>query len=431
MAERNITGFRLERDALGDVAVPADALFGAHTARALNNFRVSGEAVSQRPDLVASFGLVKAAAAAANAACGVLDGGIAAAIREAAREVARGNHDDQFPIDLVHGGGGTAVHMNANEVIANLANERLGGRRGYYHPVHPNDHVNRSQSTNDVFPTALALATVAVGRRAISGLEGLAATFLAKARDADGVERLGRTCLQDAVPLTVAQTHAAQSHAIMRTAVALGRSLDAMLAVPLGATVIGTGIGSPPRYRDLALRFLAEEAGLQVRGSDDLFDALANLDGYVDVAAQVVRVSLVMAKAAADLRFLASGPVGEVRLPAVQVGSSIMPGKSNPVIPELVMQVSYEARGMATVVEAAVAAGELELNAMEPVIARHLLSSLHDVGRVAEIFADRCIAGLRWNEPALRAHLASSRAGIVESAAELGYSQVSGLAKAD
>jgi aspartate ammonia-lyase len=431
LPERTPAGSRLERDALGDVTVPAGALFGAHTARALNNFSVSGEAVRQRPELVAAFGRIKAAAAAANAACGVLDDGIAAAIQDAAREVAHGDHDDQFPIDLVHGGGGTAVHMNANEVIANLANERLGGRRGHYHPVHPNDHVNRSQSTNDVFPTALALATVVVGRRAIDGLEGLAATFLAKASDGDSVERLGRTCLQDAVPLTVAQTHTAQAHAITRTAAALGRSLDVLLAVPLGATAIGTGIGSPPGYRELALEFLAEEAGLPVRGSDDLFDALANLDSYVDVAAQVVRASLVMAKIAADLRFLASGPAGELRLPAVQVGSSIMPGKSNPVIPELVMQVSYEARGMATVVEAAVAAGELELNAMEPVIARHLLGSLHDVGRVAEIFAERCIAGLQWNEPALRAHLATSLADIVESAAELGYSRVSGLAKAD
>ncbi len=331
----------------------------------------------------------------------------------------------------MHGGGGTAVHMNVNEVIANLTNERLGGRRGHYFPVHPNDHVNRSQSTNDVFPTALALATVAAGRRAITSFDGLAATLLAKAAEAGGVQRLGRTCLQDAVPLTVAQTHGAQAHAISRTAAALRRSLDGMLAVPLGATAIGTGIGSPPGYRDLALRFLAEESGLEVRGSDDLFDALANLDGYVDVAAQVVRISLVMAKIAADLRLLASGAVAEVHLPAVQVGSSIMPGKANPVIPELVMQVSYEARGMATVVEAAVAAGELELNAMEPVIARHLLGSLHDVGRVAQIFADRCIAGLEWNEPALRAHLAGSLAGIVESAAELGYSQVSGLASAD
>jgi aspartate ammonia-lyase len=431
LTEHTITEFRRERDALGEVAVPADALFGAHTARALGNFGVSGEAVRQRPALVAAFGHVKAAAAAANAACGVLDERIATAIRDAAREVARGDHDDQFPIDLVHGGGGTAVHMNANEVIANLANERLGGRRGRYYPVHPNDHVNRSQSTNDVFPTALALATVAVGRRAISRFDGLAATLMAKAAEADGVERLGRTCLQDAVPLTVAQTHTAQAHAITRTAAALGRSLDGMLAVPLGATAIGTGIGSPPGYRDLALRFLAEESGLEVRGSDDLFDALANLDGYVDVAAQVVRISLVMAKTAGDLRLLASGAVGEVRLPAVQVGSSIMPGKANPVIPELVMQVGYEARGMATVVEAAVAAGELELNAMEPVIARHLLGSLHDVGRVAEIFADRCIAGLEWNEPTLQVHLAGSLAGVVESAAELGYSQVSGVARAD
>jgi aspartate ammonia-lyase len=431
LTERTITEFRLERDALGEVAVPVGALFGAHTVRAVENFGVSGEAVRQRPDLVAAFGFVKSAAAQANAACGVLDERIAAAIRDAAREVARGEHDDQFPIDLVHGGGGTAVHMNVNEVIANLANERLGGRRGDYHPVHPNDHVNRSQSTNDVFPTALGLATVAVGGKAISCFEGLATTLMAKAAEAAGVERLGRTCLQDAVPLTVAQTHAAQAHAVTRTAAALERSLDALLAVPLGATAIGTGIGSPPGYRDLALRFLARESGLEARGAEDLFDALANLDVYVGVAAQVVRVSLVMAKIAADLRLLASGAVGEVRLPAVQVGSSIMPGKANPVIPELVMQVSYEARGMATVVEAAVAAGELELNAMEPVIARHLLGSLHDVGRTAQIFADRCIAGLEWNEPALRGHLAGSLGGVVESAAELGYSQVSGLARAD
>jgi len=431
VADRIITGFRLERDALGDVPVPEDALFGAHTARAITNFSVSGEAARARPDLIAAFGHVKAAAAAANAACGVLDPELAAVIRDAAREVARGAYNDQFPIDLVHGGGGTAVHMNVNEVIANLANERLGGRRGQYEPVHPNDHVNRSQSTNDVFPTALSLATVVTGRRAMGQIDGLAEVLMAKAAEANGLERIGRTCLQDAVPLTVTQTHAAQAHAITRTTTALGRSLDALLTVPLGATAIGTGIGSPTGYRDLALTFLGDETGLQIGGSDDLFDALANLDGYVDVAAQLVRVSLVLAKTAADLRFLASGPVGEVRLPAVQVGSSIMPGKANPVIPELVMQVSYETRGMATVVEAAVAAGELELNAMEPVIARHLLASLHDVGRVAQIFADRCIAGLEWNEATLQAHLAGSLAGVVESAAELGYSHFSGLPAAD
>jgi aspartate ammonia-lyase len=413
------------------VAVPEDALFGAHTARAISNFTVSGEAMRERPDLIAAFAHVKAAGAAANAACGVLDADIAAVIQNAAREVARGEHDEQFPIDLVHGGGGTAVHMNVNEVIANLANERLGGRRGVYEPVHPNDHVNRSQSTNDVFPTALSLATVVTGRRAIGLIDGLADALKAKAAEADGAERIGRTCLQDAVPLTVAQTHAGQAHAITRTTASLARSIDELLAVPLGATAIGTGIGSPHGYRDLALKFLADETDLQVRGSDDLFDALANLDGYVDVAAQLVRVNLVMAKIAADIRLLASSPVGEVQLPAVQVGSSIMPGKVNPVIPELVLQVSYETRGMATVVEAAVAAGELELNAMEPVIARHLLGSLRDVGRVAQIFADRCISGLEWNKTTLQAHLAGSLAGAVESAAELGYSHFSGLPEAD
>ncbi|MGN6169407.1 MAG: lyase family protein [Solirubrobacteraceae bacterium] len=423
----NSNEFRIERDSLGEVAVPAGALFGAQTARAIENFSVSGVKVSERPHLIAGFGYVKAAAARANAQAGVIERDLADAICAAAREVAKGAHDDQFPIDLVHGGGGTAVHMNANEVIANRASELLGGRRGSYEIVHPNDHVNRSQSTNDVFPTALALATVAVGRSAGTQLRALAELFVEKAASGGSRKRLGRTCLQNAVPLTIAETHHAQAHAVARVTASLERSLEQLLGVPIGGTVIGTGIGAHAQYRNLVLEFLAVESGLQVHGSENKLDALANPDLYVDVAAQAVRVATVMAKIAGDLRFLSSPSVGEVVLPAVQVGSSIMPGKINPVIPELVMQISYETRGMATVVDAAVAAGELELNVMEPVIARHLLASLADLGRVSELFANRCVAGLEWPAGAVEEHLAGSRADSVEFAAAHGYSRAAEL----
>jgi aspartate ammonia-lyase len=415
--------FRIERDSLGEVPVPADALFGAHTARAMENFRVSGVAVRDRPELIAALAQVKAAAARANAELGAIQANIADAICAAAREVATGAHNDQFPIDLVQGGGGTAVHMNVNEVIANRAGELLGGRRGGYEIVHPNDHVNRSQSTNDVFSTALAMATVAIGRRSIAELRALATRFDAKAASGATTERLGRTCLQDAVPLTIAQTHGAHSQALVRVSESLERALRQLLAVPLGATAVGTGIGAPPGYSDAAIAFLANESGLSLCRSPDMFDALANLDAYVDVSAQAVRVALVMAKIASDLRFLSSPSVGEITLPAVQVGSSIMPGKVNPVIPELVMQVSYETRGMATVVEAAVAAGELELNVMGPVIAKHLLAGLGDLGRVSQVFGERCVVGLEWQVDAVEAHLNGSRADAVEYAAEHGYSR--------
>jgi aspartate ammonia-lyase len=314
--------------------------------------------------------------------------------------------------------------MNANEVIANRAEELLGGRRGRYARVHPNDHVNRSQSTNDVYPTALQLAVLRAAEPAVEGLEHLAATCAGRAEAFGDLPRLGRTCLQDAVPLTVRDTHAAQATAIRRCAAALREAADGLRHVPLGATAVGTGIGAPPGYRERAVRYLAEEAGLRVVPTADPFDALAHPDGHLAVATAAARAAVVLGKIAADLRLLSSGPhggLGEVRLPAVQVGSSIMPGKVNPAIPELVMQVGFEIRGAAHVVELAVAAGELELNVMEPVVARALLGALHDLGVVARTFADRCIAGLVWNAEALDRHLAGSLAAAVEHAARDGY----------
>ncbi len=428
------TPTRIERDSLGSVEVPADALYGAHTVRAIANFAVSGVTMRERPVLIAALGAVKAAAARANAACGALPADIAEALVTAAREVAAGRHDAEFPIDVVHGGGGTAVNMNANEVVANRAGELLGGARGTYDRVHPNDHANRSQSTNDVYPTALALAVAQTGRGTAERLDALVAALRAQATRHPGVQRLGRTCLQDAVPMTIEETHLAQARAVERTAAALRRALDELLAVPLGATAIGTGIGAADGYAERVIGFLAEETGLPVRPAPDLFDALANLDGHIDVAAQLVRTAHVVAKIGADLRLLSSGPHGgiaEVRLPAVQVGSSIMPGKVNPAIPELVMQLAVEARGTLAIVEGAVALGELELNVFEPLIARHLLASLHDVGVGATLLAERCVAGLEWDLERVAAHVAHSLAGAVEDASRDGYVAAASARKRD
>jgi aspartate ammonia-lyase len=419
---------RIEEDSLGPVSVPIDALYGAHTVRAMTNFSVSGVTMADRPELIAALGNVKAAAARTNYQLGSLNADVADAVVTAAREVAAGQHDDQFPIDVVHGGGGTAINMNANEVIANLANELLGGSRGVYDRVHPNDHVNRSQSTNDVYPTALALGTYAVATASIARIRTLEQALTAKAREVGDAQHLGRTCLMDAVPLAIADTHSSQAFAVHRTVEALSVAVSELLHVPLGATAVGTGIGAPAGYTSLVLEMLGEESGIEVRGAPNLFDALANNDVYFNVAAQLFRVSAVTTKIAADLRLLASGPIGgigEVRLPAVQVGSSIMPGKVNPVLPELVMQSHMQVQGILTAVGAVVSAGELELNVMEPVIARHLLGGLREFSLTAQIFAAHCIAGLEWNLDVVASHMAGSRADSIVRAVVEGYETLS------
>ena len=412
---------RLERDALGELGVPRDVLWGIHTARALANFAVSGITLASQPTLIAGLGYVKAAAARTNAELGVLAPELADAIVQSAREVVAGEHDASFPLEIVQGGGGTSTNMNANEVIANRANQLLGAPLGRYSPVHPNDHVNASQSTNDVYPTAMQLAVLAASGPLFASIEHLERLLEEKAAALGELERLGRTCLQDALPLPAASALRAQAHGFKRIRTDLEGAVDALRAVPLGATVIGTGFGAPDGYRQRVVGVLAEETQLELKPSDDLFDALAHLDGHVAVAAHLNRVMLLMGKIAGDLRYLSSGAVGEARLPALQAGSSAMPGKVNPVLPELVLQVSYELRGAATTIETAVADGELELNVMEPVIARRLLESMRDVGAVARLFADRCIAGLEYDEERTRQHLAGSYAELVELAATSGY----------
>jgi aspartate ammonia-lyase len=415
---------RTEHDMLGAVSVPAAALYGAQTVRAAANFGTTSARLGDRPELLRALAQVKASAAEANSELGVLEPAIADAIVRAADELAAGTLADQFPVALVQGGGGTTTNMAVNEVLANRAAQLLGAEPGRADVVHPLDHVNRSQSTNDVVPTALALAVQACAPAALAGLADVIDALEGLAEKAGGDLRLGRTCLQDAVPLPIAAYHGAQVTAVRRAAVELSRSVEALLEVPLGATAVGTGIGAPAGYRERAVELLAERSGFPLRPSADLFDALAHLDPLLRVASEAAVASLTLAKIAADIRLLSSGPVGgigEVRIPAVQVGSSLMPGKVNPVIPELVIQASFEIRGAAHVVELAVAAGELDLNVMEMVVARHVLAALVQLGEVASLFASRCLAGLEWDSAAVDRHLAGSRAAAVERALESGH----------
>jgi aspartate ammonia-lyase len=380
--------------------------------------------------LIVALAETKAAATLANRDLGVLEPELADAIVAAARDVARGSHHDEFQLAIVQGGGGTSTHMNMNEVLANLANERLGQTRGRYAPVHPHDHVNRSQSTNDVVPTATGIAVYRATLAAAKGLDRLCQELLRQAEAYAGVSRLGRTCLQDALPIPVSAVHRAQAHAIAEAASALDERATKLLAVPLGVTAVGTGFGASNGYRELALAYLREETGLAVRHADDSFDALASLEKYALLADAVASTGRVVGRVAADLRLLSSGPVGgigELGLPALQPGSSMMPGKVNPVLPELVMQVSYQLSGAAHVVHLASAAGELELAAMGPVVTSELLRGLGRLGRVAALFADLCIAGLRWHIDRIDANLAGSLEAAVDRAELVGYERATPL----
>ena len=377
--------------------------------------------LSSRPELINALVQVKAAAAEANAVLGVLEPTIAAAIVEAADEVAAGRWDDQFPLALVHGGGGTATNLAVDEVLAARASELCGD------PVHPLDHVNRSQSTNDVYPTALEVAAIDSSRAALAGLESVASALDELAASAGDLQRLGRTCLRDALPLPVAAYHGAQARAVRRGAAQVEQAVAGLYEVPLGATAVGTGFGAPDGYREQAVEWLAARTGLPLRPADDPFDALAHLDPLLAVATAAAAAAITLGKIAADLRLLASGPiggVGEVRLPVVQRGSSMMPGKVNPVVPEHMIQASFEIRGAAHVIELAVAAGELEVNVMETVIARHLLEALARLGSAAETFAANCLRGLEWDVEVVERHLAGSLEAAVERAAEVGHGAV-------
>ena len=423
LATRNGSS-RVERDLLGERTLPPDALYGIQTARAVENFAVGGERLSAQPRLLVALAQIKAAAALANVELGVVADDVGAAIVRAAREIVAGGLRDQFPLELVQGGGGTSTNMNMNEVLANRAAQLLGAGPGRYDVAHPNDHVNRSQSTNDVMPTAMGIAVHRAAGGAIAALGRLAAQLAERADAHEGLDHLGRTCLQDAVPLPVSAVHRAQAHAVARAMGDLELAAGRLLSVPLGATAVGTGLGAADGFAALAIRHLRAETGLPIRAADDPYDGLASLEPFAAVGDAMARAARATARVAADLRLLASGPVGgigELALPAVQAGSSIMPGKVNPVIPELVLQVHFQLAGAAHTVALAAAAGELEVTPMGPVVTAELLAGLARLAAVADLFADRCVAGLVWRRDRVEANLRGSLRAAVEDAAEHGY----------
>ncbi|TCC26961.1 lyase family protein [Kribbella speibonae] len=395
-----------------------EILYGAQTAQALTNFPLAGPRLSDRPELVKAVAAVKIAAARANVALGELDETRGRAIVAAGEEVRAGRHLGQFVLPVVQGGGGTSTNMNVNEVLAARASQLSGV------VVHPNDHVNRGQSTNDVMPTAIAIAVIPLIDQALVGLRRVAESLENKAIEYDALVHLGRTCLQDAVPIPVADFHRGQAASVGPAMDALVAAATELYAVPLGGTAVGTGLGTAPGFAEAALEELTALTGLALTIAPSPSYSLASLEPLTAVSEAASRAGRVLARIARDLRLLASGPVGgigEVELPAVQAGSSIMPGKVNPVIPELVMQVSFLLNGATAAARSATEVGELEVSAMAPVVTLGLLDGLTNLHRVSEVFAGRCITGLRWREDAVARNLAGSLESAVLTATTDGY----------
>jgi len=419
---------RIERDSLGEIEVPASALWGASTQRAIANFPVSGERMPLR--LIHALGLVKAAAATANRELGVLDEPRARAIEQAAREVAEGRHDAQFVVEVFQTGSGTSTHTNANEVIARLAEQRLAPGAG---GVHPNDHVNRSQSSNDVMPTALHVAArLAIRDELLPALARLHACLVRKAAAFDDVVKIGRTHLMDATPLRFSQEIGGWARQIE---LGMGRTRaasEALVELALGGTAVGTGLNRPAGFPERAIAHLAQTTGLVFREARDHFEAQASRDAAVEASGALRTLAVSLFKIASDVRLLASGPrcgLGELKLPALQPGSSIMPGKVNPVICESVTQVAAQVIGHDAAIAVAGLSGQLELNAFLPLIARNLLESIRLLANVSNLFVERCLEGLEVDRERAGALVEGSLALVTALVPAIGYDAAARIAK--
>ena len=425
---------RVEHDFLGAVQVPRDALFGAQTQRALENFPLSGErSIGDYPVLIEALLRIKWAAAAANRTAGFLDAEVAGAIVQGARELIGEGAGRHFPIHRFHGGGGTSANMNANEVLANRAEEILGGRRGQYRRVHPNDHVNLHQSTNDVYPTACRMAVIASWPSLAQGLERLGQVVRDRTSRFGDQPRVARTCLQDAVAVTVGDLFGGYETALTRAADRIARDVDQLHAVNLGGTIVGRPQDAPESYRKQIVPRLREVSGDPAyRLAPDLFDAAQNPDGMVAVSSGLELLARALVKIAKDLRLLSSGPeagLGEIRLPAVQPGSSIMPGKVNPVIPEFVVQCCFQVIGNHAACAGALDHGELDLNIWESVLLFNVLDSIGLLANAANTLAERCLEGVTVVPETNRRNADSIIPLLTELVKARGYSAVSRICR--
>jgi fumarate hydratase class II len=423
--------FRIEKDALGEVRVPADAWWGAQTQRAVENFPVSGRRMPRR--LVRALGVIKRACAETNAELGLVPGGIADVIAACAQEVADGRWDDAFPIDVFQTGSGTSTNMNANEVIANLASVRLGGQRGQKKPVHPNDHVNLCQSSNDVIPTAIHVAAaLAITEGLVPGLRVLHGELVAKSRAFDDVLKSGRTHLMDATPVRLGQELGGWARQVELGIGRAERARDALLEVALGGTATGTGINRPVDFPAKAVARIAAATGLPFVEAADHFEAQGAADALVEASGLVRTVAVSLHKIANDVRLLGSGPragLGELKLPETQPGSSIMPGKVNPVMSEMLAMVACEVVGNDAAVATAGQGGYLELNVYLPVMADRLLGSIEVLGRAARVYAEKCVAGLEADREACRRGLERNLALCTALAPVIGYDRAAALSQ--
>ncbi len=423
---------RLEQDLLGAREVPATAYWGVHSLRALENFPITGTPIGQFAELVRALALVKQAAARANRRLGNLSAEKADAIVRACELIAgEGRFHDQFVVDAVQGGAGTSTNMNANEVIANVALELMGRDKGDYATLHPNDDVNMAQSTNDAYPTALRLAVVFAAEPLLAALEALARALEARAEAFSGVLKLGRTQLQDAVPMTMGQEFGAFAATVRADIDRLRVASALLLQVNLGGTAIGTGIAADPRYAALAIEELSRVSGLPVVLAPDLIEATSDVGAFVSFSGALKRLALKLSKIANDLRLLSSGPgggLGELRLPAMQAGSSIMPGKVNPVIPEVVNQVAYLVIGHDLTITMCAEGGQLQLNAFEPTIGYCLLSSLRSLTAAVATFTEKCVQGIEADAAHCRALVEGSIGLVTALGPRLGYEVASRIA---
>ncbi|WEE77680.1 aspartate ammonia-lyase [Comamonas testosteroni] len=423
---------RQEHDFIGIKTIPPDAYWGVHSARAVENFPITGHSVAHMPELIRAFAFVKKAAAQANLQFGAINLKQATAISQACDDLISGQLHEQFVVDVIQGGAGTSTNMNANEVIANRALEHLGLPKGTYDMIHPNDHVNASQSTNDSYPTAVKLATYAGIQKLLIALAELRSAFEAKAGEFAHILKIGRTQLQDAVPMTLGQEFSAFAAMIADDEKRLRESAYLMTEVNMGGTAIGTGINAPVGYASAVTKALAEISGVPVVKAGDLIAATGDTGAFADISGILKRVAVKLSKISNDLRLLSSGPqagVADIKLPARQAGSSIMPGKVNPVIPEVMNQVCFEVIGNDAAITMAVEAGQLQLNAFEPLMAWALHKSLSHLSSACKTLQVNCVEGIVANEALLDSRIAESVTLVTALNPLIGYEKAAKIAK--
>ncbi len=422
--------FRLEKDTLGKVNVPVDVYYGAQTARAIENFPVSG--IKPEPIFIKATAMVKSAAALANMDCGAIDEKTGNAVVAAAGEVMEGAFDEQFVVDVYQAGAGTSHNMNANEVIANRAIEILGGKKGDYKIVHPNDHVNMSQSTNDSFPTSMRLAALMKGDDLIKAVSLLHRSLKNKSLEFDNIIKSGRTHLQDAVPVRLGQEFGGYAGAVEKGCNGISNALNAIKVLGIGATAAGTGLNTPARYRKSIVNHLAAFSGYQVEESENLFESTQSMADFANLSSALKNLSLELTRIANDLRLMSSGPttgLAEINLPPVQPGSSIMPGKVNPVMAESLNMVAFQVMGYDHTVSMACQAGQLELNVMMPVINYNILQSMEILKNGITLFANRCVDGIKADKERCREYSEKTVGLATVLNLHIGYSQAAEISK--